>query len=169
MERLAGGYREAIEHARLLIPAPIRARVEHAHFLTGVCPNWVGLHPHVKSTTPGTSAWTYSQMAHAGGAHHQRHLPADRRHPTVVLPLALHEMERLYWDDPGLARTIVHELGHILDYSLRWRPEMTPVTAYAAATRWEAFAEAFEFSVFWPDALVERAPEAAVFFEELAA
>lgn len=168
MERLAPGYREAIEHARLLIPEPIRERVAHAHFLTGISPNYVGQHNYRFTETPGTEGDTYDRLAHAGAVIHQMHLPASRRHPTVVMPLPFREQQRVYWNDPGLAQTIVHELGHILDFSLRWRPEMTPVTKYATANRREAFAEAFEFAIFWPDALVERAPEAAAFFAALA-
>lgn len=160
-ERVAPGYREAIDHARSRIPEAIRARVAHTHFLTGVCPNYVGLHHYVQSDTPGTSAWTYSQMAHAG-------LDSEG-HSVIVLPLPFHEMKRIYWNDPGLTNTIIHELGHVLDRALRWRPAITPVTQYAAGNRREAFAEAFEMWHRWPTTLLQRAPEATAFFEELAA
>mgnify|MGYP006171752639 FL=1 len=38
----------------------------------------------------------------------------------------------------------VHELGHVVDATLDFGPESTPLNAYAATNRQEAFAAAFE-------------------------
>lgn len=151
--RIAPGYREAIDYAWGLIPAGITDRI-HPHFLTGVDPRYVGLHD-----WPGIGQWSSSQVAHANCV----------PRPVVVLPLPFREMERLYWNDPGLTDTIIHELGHILDYALPWRPTIPAVSEYGETNGVEAFAEAFSAWVLRPDVVAERAPVARALFMELAA
>jgi hypothetical protein len=166
-DRVAPGYREAIGHAMGLIPEPIRDRLK-PRFLTGIGPGFVGLHDAGNLPDWAGSQWTYNDSAHAGDIRHQTNLPKDKRRPTVVLPRPYREMCKLYWNDPGLTNTIIHELGHILDFGMKERPAVRAVSAYATNNQSEAFAEAFMFSVRYPAELQRRAPEAAAFFTQLA-
>lgn len=128
MERLRDyRYAAVITAALDRIPEAIRPLVAHAHYLTGVDPLYVGLHDY-QQTFDGRS---YRDTAHVAYVCNQGRLPLDRRHTTVVLP------------QPVEPRTIVHELGHVLDEVLGFEHIAKPVTAYAENDRYEAFAEAF--------------------------
>lgn len=96
---------------------------------------------------------------------HQWHLSALRRRTTVVL---LDGDERDH-------RTILHELGHVLDDRIGFqRPDFTALDSYAATNQWEAFATAFQSwaTPVGPDdcyyhnrqRVLRDAPEAAAFF-----
>jgi hypothetical protein len=121
-----GGYSALIEAAYDLIPAGMHPLIR-PHFLTGVDPVFVGLHRY-GTTTDGRP---YSGTAHVAYRYHQQHLPADRRHVTVVLP-QIYDL-----------RTVVHELGHVLHERLSFEPKPVPVTAYAGTNWLESFAESF--------------------------
>lgn len=127
MDRIVprGGYSELIDAAYSHIPAGVRALLR-PHFLTGTDPVFAGLHGY-RDTNDGRS---YLDIAHVAYEFHQP-LPRARRRTTVVLP-------RL-----TSVRTIVHELGHVLDERLDFEYEAVPVTSYAETSHFEAFAEAF--------------------------
>lgn len=127
--------RQPIAEALDLLPTGIRRRVEHAHFLTGANPNFVGLHPHETTGDISGVVYRYDQVAHVTWLAHQSHLPASQRHTTVVLPT-------LYSQDIA---TIIHELGHVLHEAIDYPQQpIFAVSAYAETDWFEAFAEAFE-------------------------
>jgi hypothetical protein len=129
MNRLVdAAYREAIGAGMAIIPAAIMARLRHVHFLTGIDPVWAGLH----SYTDTDDGRAYSQTAHCAYQHH-----TSDQTTTIVLPV------------PELPDVVVHELGHALDEVLGWHHAASPVTAYAATNREEAFAESFRASLYW--------------------
>lgn len=73
----------------------------------------------------------YRKCAHVMYPFHVER-PAAERRTTLVLPT---------FQQPDL---VVHEFGHVLHEALEFEPFVcVAVTDYAAATRWEAFAEAF--------------------------
>ena len=90
-------------------------------FVAGVDPLFMGLHSYKSS---------YRTTAHTC---YPRHLsvPRSRRCITVVLP----EVETI--------ETVVHELGHVVDYRLGLEHIAVPVTRYAETNHEEAFAEAW--------------------------
>ena len=127
---------EALRAAILDIPKPTRRLLAGTHVLGGVDPVFVGLHRHT-GTGDGR---LYCETAHVcyGGVH------CDGE-TTVVLPT---RAEAVPW-------IVVHEFGHVLHERLGWPVAPEPVTAYAEADEWEAFAEAFTASVVpgyapWP-------------------
>src|SRR5215207_6344556 len=93
---------------------------------------FAGLH-RIEVTPDGRS---YRGTAHACFPTHV----ADKR-MTLVFP------------EPPAWYTVIHELGHALDWALTERAgralTFSPVTEYARTNRWEAFAEAFA-AWFWP-------------------
>lgn len=136
MERI--GSRQPIAVALDLLPPGLRRRVEHADFLTGVHPGFVGLHDHATRNVGGRDGTglilSYGDVAHVAWLSHQEHLARSDRRTTVVLP-------RTDEYDPLV---LVHELGHVLDDVIgvrRHTPD--PVSWYARENTWEAFAEAF--------------------------
>ena len=124
---------ELIGHAYSLLPPRLAQRLEHTHFLTGVDPNFTGLH-HDERTVDGRY---YRDTAHVVYPFHQWHRPAAERVTTVVIP---HWTRRLQWWMPA---SVVHELGHVLDWQLGFTHHAQPVSEYAHTDRMEAFAEAF--------------------------
>lgn len=109
------------------IPEPMLPLVEHARFVCGADPVFIGLHGH-EVTIDGRS---YRGTAHCC---YPFHIVNGEQVSTVVLPL---EVEP--W-------TVVHELGHVLHERLAFDAStmgLTPVTSYAALNDHEAFAEAF--------------------------
>jgi hypothetical protein len=118
---------EVIGFALSLLPERIRRRVGGVDFLTGVDPLFAGLHRY-EEVIDGRS---YRDTPHVAYEVHQAHLSAARRRTTVVLPVRVHQ------------RTVVHELGHVLDWQLGFAHEADPASWYGESNRYEAFAEAF--------------------------
>jgi hypothetical protein len=121
-----GGYSAAIGAAYELIPTSLHGRLQ-PHFLTGSDPVFAGLHGY-RDISDGRS---YRNTAHCCYPYHQLGISKALRRTTIVMPKVVGPI------------TIVHELGHVLDESLRFEVLAEPVTAYAAGNRYEAFAEAF--------------------------
>jgi hypothetical protein len=129
MQRIGHGYRALIEAAYEMVPAGMH-RLIRPHFLCGVDPVFVGLHCY-EDASFGRS---YRSTAHVAYEFHQPGMARAHRRTTVVLP----ERPEALW-----VRTVVHELGHVLDASLGFVHMAVPVGAYAGTNRYEAFAEAF--------------------------
>ena len=132
---------EPMAQALAILPPRIRAMLDDTPILTGVNPVFAGLHRD-GDTDDGRS---YSDTAHVVYPFHQEHRPAASRETTVVLP-------SLYgkggdWRD---VRTVVHELGHVLDERLGFTETVPAVNDYALTNRREAFAEAFTTWVWGP-------------------
>lgn len=126
MDRIMlGGYAELIDAAYARIPVGLHVLLR-PHFLTGTDPAFAGLHGY-RDTNDGRS---YGDTAHVAYKFHQP-FPRARRQTTVVLPRLVS------------VRTVVHELGHVLDERLDFDHEAMPVTEYAETNRHEAFAESF--------------------------
>ena len=118
----------AFQPALDLIPERIRKMVEGVDVLSGVDPVFAGLHKFTKASY-GRS---YADTPHVAFEFHQKHLPAYKRAITMVLPINV-----------GI-RTIVHELGHVLDGRLNFDHDPSvPVSWYAKTDAREAFAESF--------------------------
>lgn len=128
MHRICGsGYREPIAVALRLVPTRLLDIMEF-DFFCGVDPVFAGLHSY-PDTPDGRS---YKNTAHvAYPCHITAH--ADRRRTTLVLPTR----REANW------ATILHEMGHVLDYRIGFSHTAKPVTPYAEKNRREAFAEAF--------------------------
>lgn len=122
---------EIIGHAFDLLPAPLAYRLERTHFFTGTDPIFAGLH----NTEQANSGRSYRQTAHVMWPFHFDR-PAADRHTTVVIPRW--EGSRWWWP-----ATVVHELGHALDWQLGFTHHAKPVNEYAHTNRYEAFAVAF--------------------------
>lgn len=141
MERIkAGGYTELITTAYTLIPQPMH-RLIRPHILCGTDPGFAGLHRY----TSASYGRSYADTWHVTYPK-QQILPAlQDRHTTVVIPHATDDapwVYRRYGHHRPIAG-IIHELGHVLDETLRFEHNATPVTAYAHTNRREAFADAF--------------------------
>jgi hypothetical protein len=118
----------AFPEALDLIPENIRELVENVDVLSGVDPVFAGLHKYVNASY-GRS---YADTPHVAFEFHQMHMPAYKRAITMVLP-----------HNVGI-RTIVHELGHVLDGRLNFEHDsVVPVSWYAKTNQREAFAESF--------------------------
>lgn len=125
-----------------IIPARIRPLVEHARFVAGVDPLFVGLH----DTTTTTDGRSYRTTPHACFPWHMAHRPLDERVSTVALPRPV---------EPWI---VVHELAHVLHEALDFDTHTpVPVTEYATRDAWEAFAEAFT-AWLCPDVYVDAQP-----------
>lgn len=121
---------EQIGEALRLIGPRIRERLGHVQFVVGVDPVFAGVHSY-EDTADGRS---YRQTACCLYPHHIIG-PRDRRVVTVCLPV--HERK---WTGVW---TVIHELGHALDYTIGRDHIAEPVNEYAETNREEAFAEAF--------------------------
>lgn len=121
-------YTAAIEAAYRLIPVRI-ADLIRPDFLTGSDPVFVGLHDY------GDASYgrSYRDTAHVAYPWHQYGLQKQNRVTTVVLPTLR---------DANI-KTIVHELGHVLDEGLSFAHSVVPISWYAETNRQEAFAEGF--------------------------
>ena len=122
-------FHNAIVGAFDTLPGAVRERLDHVDFLCGVDPVWVGL-TSVETSDDGRSL---RDIAYCDYLYTQKHLPADRRRTTIVLPT---ECAANVW-------TIRHELGHALHEILGWYGPVRPITEYARTNAYEAFAEAF--------------------------
>jgi len=118
-------YAETIAAALELYPPGLRELVADVDFLTGTDPLFAGLHDYA-DTDDGRS---YRSTAHVAYPWHVLG-PRARRRTTVVLPT------------PSSLRTVVHELGHVLDWQLAFSHAAAPVSWYAGTNRCEAMAEA---------------------------
>ena len=123
-------WREPIGHALDLIGPALVDRIGPVRWFTGD-PVFAGLHRY-GDTDDGRS---YRATAHCCYPVHFAHRPAVDRVTTIVLPY------------PPSPATVVHELGHALDWRLGFGHTAAPVTWYARVNRWEAFAEAFTAAV----------------------
>ena len=135
-----GGYTELISAAYALIPESMH-RLIQPHFLCGTDPGFAGLHRY-SSASYGRA---YSDTWHVVYPAHQIRPAASDRHTTVVLTDVIDDapwVREKFGHHHPLAM-MVHELGHVLDESLRFEHDAAPVTAYAETDRREAFAEAF--------------------------
>ncbi len=133
MDRDTGfGYSELISYAFSIIPKGIVDRVRYTHFLCGVDPIYAGFFDNEK-TVDGRS---YRDTACVAYPYHQK-IDKSLRHTTIILPNLI-----------PLAH-VIHELGHVLDESLKFNHIAEPVTEYAKTDRGEAFAEAFTSWLFW--------------------
>jgi hypothetical protein len=122
-------FHNAIVGAFDALPKPMRELVEHVDFFCGVDPVWAGL-TSIETSDDGRSL---RDIAYCDYLYTQKHLPADRRRTTIVLPS---ERAADIW-------TIRHELGHALHEILGWFGPIKPITEYAKTNAYEAFAEAF--------------------------
>lgn len=101
-------------------------------WLVGSDPIYKGIHP-FDHTDDGR---IYRNTAHVAYPEHLLRRGSDR--PFLFLP-----------DDPGPNNypiapwIVIHELGHVLDFHVRFERICTPCTWYASTNRYEAFAEAF--------------------------
>lgn len=129
-DRVPPAFRPVIGAARELLPASVLERVP-ARFLCGVDPCWVGLHSY-RDTDDGRS---YSDTAHACYPWHV----ANAR-PMIVLPNA----PRCNRHGRDLIDTVLHEYGHILDWSTHFELEAPETTDYSRTSRIERIAEAFQ-------------------------
>lgn len=153
-ERVTQRHSEAVSHAFTWVPARV-LELAGCDIFCGD-PVFAGLH-RIERTLGGRS---YRDTAHVCYPHHV----ADRR-VTMVLP------------DVPPWYTVIHELGHALDWHVSERSgqrlTFRPVTAYARTDRMEAFAEAF-CAWFWPfgefrsDIGAEPDRESYEFFDRLA-
>lgn len=149
-------YATVIGEALAILPQRIADRLTGVRFVCGVDPGFAGLHAYGSSE----NGYAYSTTAHCCFPYHLRNRPAAERPTTVVLPY------------PPALTTVVHELGHALDWSIGRTHTAAPVTDYARTDRDEAFAEAFTTWKFWGygDEAAFRSDGATVaLFEELAA
>lgn len=122
---------EAVFYALSLLPRGIRRFLSAAEFVTEYEPRYLGLH-YLLAAEDGRP---FNVTSHCTLTHHQPHLPRCRRRPTIVL-LSGHAYH---------PEIVIHELGHVLDEALDFdRPEIEPLSNYAARNRWEAFAVAFQ-------------------------
>lgn len=136
----AGGYTELITAAYDLIPEPMH-RLIRPHIMCGTDPGFAGLHRY-QSASYGRS---YANTWHVAYPGHQILQAAQDRHTTVVVTDVIDDapwIRRRYGHYRPVA-AMVHELGHVLDESLRFEHTAAPVTKYARTNRGEAFAEAF--------------------------
>ena len=122
-------FHNAIVGAFDSLPKGVRERLDHVDFLCGVDPVWAGL-TSIETSDDGRSL---RDIAYCDYLYTQKHLPADRRRTTIVLPT---ECAANVW-------TIRHELGHALHEILGWFGPVKPITEYARTNAYEAFAEAF--------------------------
>ncbi len=143
---------EAIAHSMAIIPERMRPLVACDYF-TDTDPIFAGLHSY-GSALDGRG---FDVTPHCCYPFHIDG-PASRRRTTVVM--------QSLWRGPT---TIVHELGHVLDWRLDFSHDAVPVTRYAERNRLEAFAEAFTAWIL-PDYPAERVDDATLdLFERLAA
>lgn len=155
---------EIIAHATSLLHPQLAHRLEHTHFFTGTDPIFAGLHTDTK-IVDGRS---YREIAQTLWPFHL-HRPAADRWTTVVIP----QWQGSRWWWPA---TVVHELGHVLDWQLGFTHHAEPVTDYATRNRYEAFAVAFAAWVLpfgyghgdAKDRLYEADRRTVALFEELA-
>jgi hypothetical protein len=111
-----------------MIPAPILARVEHAHLFCGCDPVAAG----VTGYETGDDGRSYRVTPH---------VVYGRRDTTIVFP-------QLYrYGSPWNVMTFIHEYGHVLDEALGFEYDLAPVSEYAQRDRREAFAESFSWWV----------------------
>ncbi len=145
-------YLPAINYALELLPSGIYEYVKHVHFLTGTNPTFAGLHNYI-TTEDGRS---YKNTSHCVHPFHQKNLPRDLRHPTIVLT----EIE-----EPPI---VIHELGHVLHGTINFNYSPMPISEYAETNRFEAFAEAFSAFVLPNYSPIHIGEEAEWLFSYLA-
>ncbi|WP_349319204.1 hypothetical protein [Mycolicibacterium canariasense] len=136
----AGGYAELITAAYELIPEALHCLIR-PHVLCGIDPAFAGLHS-FKATDDGRS---YGDTWHVVYPHHQQFPAARDRRTTVVVQSVVDKAPwvRAKYGHFHQVAMMVHELGHVLDESLGFEHDASPVTKYAETNRNEAFADAF--------------------------
>jgi hypothetical protein len=122
------------------LPKSIATRLGFVHFFIGD-PVFAGLHELEVADDGGS----YRNVAQFVSESCQIHRPRSARRATIVLP-----------NGPRKTATVVHELGHALDEVLGEDWSAQPVSYYARADRFEAFAEAFTAWVGLPSYQPER-------------
>lgn len=135
-----GGYAELISAAFALIPERMHSLIR-PHVLCGTDPGFAGLH----RFTSASYGRSYSNTWHVAYPHHQIAPAARDRRTTVVVTDVIDDAPEVF-SRFGFHRPVaamVHELGHVLDESLRFEHDAKPVSGYAGTDRFEAFAEAF--------------------------
>lgn len=157
---------EAVFHMVGGLPARIRELLRPVRFVTEYDPAFLGIHALGKAA----DGRAYAATSHCVWPHALGHRPATDRNPTIFLQRG----------HAHRSHVVLHELGHALDWALGWyRKPVTPLDAYAARNRAEAFATAFQsWSTpdplpglrFYHDAQTLRArdPATATFFDGLA-
>jgi hypothetical protein len=126
---------EAIGVARDLMGPQIWNRVKHTAVFMGD-PIAAGLHSWERLDLGEFGTGSYRQCAHVCYPAHIERPAADRR-TTIVLPKLV---------EPD---TVIHEFGHALHETLDFETTvLVEVTAYAAYSTHEAFAEAFTAWVY---------------------
>ncbi len=125
----------AIGRALDLIPSHVLDLVG-CEFWVGIDPGLAGIHDY---DSHGYSGCSYKDTAHTVYDYHQEHMASADRTIKVFLP----SNESYQWDDDYGLYTVVHELGHVLDYRTDFDLEAEPVTDYAHCDQLEANAEAF--------------------------
>lgn len=150
---------EAIGVAHQLIPKSM-SRFLHCDYAVGVDPLFSGVHEY--TALQHFPEKSYSQVSHLVLPwNFRKETPASQRIPTVVLPGPVWDTYHPPW---GVVRSVVHELGHLIDFRTRYDLEgIYPVSEYANIDRGEAFAEAFA-SWVWGEEVVDQEKQ---FFEGL--
>lgn len=124
MHRLTNHQHIKVVNAALnLLPNSIRSLVEHVDILSDIDPNFVGLHQ-FKNASYGRQ---YKDTPHVSFKFH-----TSDKSTTMFLP-----------DKIINIKTVIHELGHVLDENLNFEFTTKPVTRYGETNRWESFAESF--------------------------
>ena len=114
---------EAIQAAHRIIPNSILNRLHFDYFI-GADPIYAGISDYEKTTDGRSYRDTACVM-------YPWHFRLTKEKTTIVIP-----KERT-------PRTIIHEIGHVIDEYLGFEHIAVPVTEYAKTDRYEAFAEAF--------------------------
>jgi hypothetical protein len=141
VERIRGqDAGELLSIARNWLPKPIATRLGFVHFFIGD-PVLAGLHRFEVAGDGGSYRTADQYVSEAC----QKHRPRSARRATIVLP-----------SGPAETEAVVHELGHALDDVLEYEWTAKPVSSYARADEYEAFAEAFTAWVGLPAYQTER-------------
>lgn len=113
------------------LPRPIRDRFRAVRIVSGYDPAYLGIH----ALGVASDGRAYATTSHCAWPHNLMHRPADDRTTTVFLA----------GEDARNPLIVLHELGHALDWALGWYAKpVRPLDGYAARTRREAFATAFQ-------------------------
>lgn len=108
--------------------------------LVGVDPVFAGMHEFVDVD----ETLAYKDCAHVIYPSLQMHRPAAFRTVKMFLP----SNTDYEWDDWNGVYTVIHELGHVLDFNLGFDYDVATTTEYSENNRQEAFAEAFAGWIF---------------------
>lgn len=135
LHRVQAGFdTSVIDEALAILPPGLASMLlAETHLFLGADPIFSGLHAGFSEAARSAFGYT-GPVAYGSVAHccYPWHVDVRVEHPVIVIPL----------DCPP--STIVHELGHVLDWLTGFEIEFEPCTAYAQINRMEAFAEAFE-------------------------